>query len=318
MQCDAPEISVEDFVAKKGGEYVAEPKFDGFRLVAHLTRECVEFYTREGKRQDGKLPHVEFALMQMWPLGTILDGEIVALTQDDEGHVSNNFELVQSVMLSKPERARERIVELRAQGTPITYMVFDCLQNQDMDLRECSLKFRKGVLDTTWVLQEPDEMVLALAPLFPAKDYVLEACVEKGFEGIVIKDFDSVYASGSRGKGWYKFKPQTTVDVVVLGFTPGDGKYKDTVGAIIFGQPAPDEMVHEVLPEYAHMGCIVRGQCSGMTDAFRYALSPNDIGRTMEIKHHGLMHGGVKFRHPQFNRWRDDKPANQVHWHDKG
>jgi bifunctional non-homologous end joining protein LigD len=311
MQC-SDSVPTTDELRGSIDDYILEPKFDGFRLVAQVGIGVVDFYTREGKKQNGKLPHIEKELLELWPAGTVLDGEITAMTaEDEEGHVKMNFEYVQSVMLSLPERA----VEVQDKDRPLTYSIFDVMQVGDNDLRGETLLTRKGLLDEHHMIL--DWRHTTLAPIFPCQQYVVDACLEKGFEGCVAKKKSSLY--GYTAKGWAKIKPQKLIDAVVLGFTEGEGKYTGQIGAMIFGQPrehghASDDVVID--------GVVytVRGQCSGMTDDVRLTMTDHSsamVGTVVEIKHHGLMHGGVKFRHPQFSRFRPDKPLHEVRWHDR-
>lgn len=313
MQC---QDSVESVEALKGerNDYVLEPKYDGFRLVAQVGIGEVRLYTREGKRQDGKLPHIAEELLRHWPPGTVLDGEVTAMTADyPDGELKMNFDYVQSVMLSLPERA----VQVQEENRPLTYSVFDIMQLGDEDLRDETLLTRKGHLKEHHLVL--DWVHCSLAPTFPCEAYVHQACLDKGFEGTVAKRKDSTYV-WRNGKGWFKLKPQKLIDAVVLGFTDGEGKYAGQIGAMVFGQPVPDDIDLTKVNCEVRGDYIVRGQCSGMTDELRLDMSERReelVGHVVEIKHHGLMHGGVKFRHPQFSRWRPDKPVADVRWHDR-
>jgi len=77
MNCGA----ITDVSELKGdlSRFTMEPKFDGFRLIAHVTDEGVRFYTRAMKEQVGKLPHIAELLAKAYPAGTVIDGEIIAL-----------------------------------------------------------------------------------------------------------------------------------------------------------------------------------------------------------------------------------------------
>jgi DNA ligase-1 len=53
---------------------------------------------------------------------------------------------------------------------------------------------------------------------------VLDDALRAGHEGVVVKDANSVYAAGRRGKSWLKVKPVQTYDLVVLGAEWGHGR----------------------------------------------------------------------------------------------
>ena len=51
------------------------------------------------------------------------------------------------------------------------------------------------------------------------------AAQERGNEGLMIKDLDSAYTPGKRGKSWLKMKRElATLDVVVTAVEYGNGK----------------------------------------------------------------------------------------------
>jgi len=48
--------------------------------------------------------------------------------------------------------------------------------------------------------------------------------LDRGHEGVVVKDPDSGYTAGRRGAGWIKVKPRHTLDLVVLAAEWGSGR----------------------------------------------------------------------------------------------
>lgn len=282
--------------------FVMEPKYDGFRLIAHVGDGFVHFYTRSMKRQDGKLPHIEAQLLASFAAGTVLDGEIVALEKGDDGRVTNNFEHVQSVMLSKgDEHLRKN------EARPLSYVVFDVTFAGGIDIRSKPLSHRRALLEAKFAEQPLAHVTLT--PQWPASDSIYETLCELGFEGAVVKASGSPYINGARGKGWHKMKRQDDVDVIITGYMAGRGKFDGLVGAVKFGQPCPKT------------GEIVeRGQASGMDDAERAEMTKNAdalLGTVITVAHMGIMPGGVKMRHPQFKRFRPDKPVDEIVWHNQ-
>ncbi|NDD55388.1 hypothetical protein EBZ39_16260, partial [bacterium] len=256
MQCQDSIRSVGE-VRGAQGLYIIEPKYDGFRLVAHVKEDSVDFYTREMKLQNGKLPYVESQLLQLFPAGTVIDGEITAHYQREDGVYEMDFEHVQSVMLSLPERSVQVAKEVR----PLNYYMFDMMFLGGHDLRSEYLRDRKEKLKIMCAAIGKQDNVF-LGPFVEAKQEYHDEWYNAGFEGSVAKLLTSTYQSGSRSKGWFKIKPHKEVDVIVTGYTEGDkeGKYADTIGSITFGQPDENGDIVE------------RGQCSGMTEDVRYEV----------------------------------------------
>lgn len=310
------------------GEYVIEPKLDGFRLLAIVADGKVEFYTRSKKRQDGKLPHLEGELLN-FPEGTVFDGEIVALQQNADSTIVNDFEYVQSVMLSKPETAVRKQMDNR----PLKYIAFDMLRYGKEDIR--GKPYRDRVKAMNQVLGALDLKYAAASVSWPAEDIIHNFLVAKGFEGSIVKDVNAPYTSGARGAGWYKNKEQPTIDAVIVGYKPGNGKFLGQVGAVFFGQPyigSPLQGMTQIeetaflkkhkiaIHEIDGIRYVERGHASGMDDDERRFMTDNQdklIGTVIEAGHNGIFPNRVKMRHPQFLRFREDKPASEVVWHDR-
>lgn len=308
MQCDSladwHELREQDLE-----RYVVEPKFDGFRLVTRTHMASVDSYTRELKKQNGKLPYVDEQLLRLAPPDTVFDGEIVAYQVNATTQkVDNDFEHVQSIMLSKPDRA----VQVANETRKLNYVIFDVLVLGGEDMRNLSLWRRKEFIERMydWHFERFDDFPnIKIAKGVPGREAAVDAWVDQGYEGAIFKDQKSKYLSGGRGKGWYKYKPQSEIDVIITGYVPGEGKYVGMVGGIRFSQPDPTTG-----------NLVERGSCSGMTDEVRRDITANAdrLERTvMTIKHHGTYKSSPRVRHPQFLRLRPDKTAVNVFWHDK-
>src|SRR5215469_290549 len=75
-----------------GAGWVYELKLDGFRAQAIRDKRGVHLLSRNGKDFSCKFPRVFAALSDALPLGTALDGELVAF--DKTGHPS--FKAIQN------------------------------------------------------------------------------------------------------------------------------------------------------------------------------------------------------------------------------
>lgn len=270
-----------------GQECVLEPKYDGWRILAHITEDGVRLYTRNATDHSGKLLKIEAELAQL-PVGTWLDCEAVSL-QLEGTVVVDDWNSVQKCLGSGIEKAR-----MRAEG--ITLVAFDLIAFNGIDARSTSFRRRRSLLEG--IFEKFDFDRIMLTPQTEPTDEALAAFIAQGFEGGVVKTLDSPYASGQRGAGWTKMKPQETRDFVVTGYKPGENGFTGMVGAIEFGAYDEDGKLVEV------------GRCSGMDMATRIKITNNQadyIGTVIEVKHMGFMNEG--YRHPQFKKFRPDKPA---------
>lgn len=273
--------------------YVGEPKLDGWRLLVHRDKDGVHLYTRTAKSHDGSLPEIEAEIMDRFPAGTWLDCEAVAL-QVEDGKIVHDWNTVQSVLGSGTAKAA-------AKSGSISLMVFDLIAHGGTDARLLPLARRRELLED--IFEEGAWGRVLLVPQLQPTDAGLEALLAQGFEGMVIKDRTARYASGKRGQGWTKIKPQDTEDVVIMGFKAGENGFTGMVGAIIFGQYRDGELTE-------------RGRASGMDMRTRKAMTekPEDwIGQVVEVAHMGVMDSG-NFRHPQTKRRRTDKAPTDCTW----
>ena len=148
--------------------------------------------------------------------------------------------------------------------------------------------------------------------------------LERGGEGVIVKRKDAPY-----GAHWYKGKAEEKYDVVIWGYeNSASAKYapKGWIKGIQFGQwleisveeyrsrsaTAPTYFGPGSLRTSADGKCFVFWDCgrtSGFNEVVRDLVSKNKemfIGKAMEIKAQ-LRLPSLKFRHPRFSRWREDK-----------
>lgn len=268
-------------------KYVMEPKYDGFRLLVHvLGNGKVEFYTRTGNSQRGKLPFVEAALGHL-PADTWFDGEIIAL----DANGLPEWGKVQSKMGSTAGDPTGELV----------FIAFDLLAFGGLDVRPLPLAERRLALEAAL----PKGPHTRITPQGPATDAWHDKLVAEGYEGTIVKDPTKPYASGKRGQGWWKLKASDEMDVVIMGFKPGENSFTGLIGAIEFGQYKDGVLTH-------------RGRCSGMDMKMRKELTARAqefIGnqQVISLAYMGIMPSGSP-RHPQYKRLRIDKSAEECIW----
>jgi ATP-dependent DNA ligase len=99
------------------GDFLYEPKWDGFRAIVYRSATDLYIQSRELKPLDRYFPELHAALLQQLPKGCVLDGEIIIVT--DHG-------LDFAALQQRIHPAASRIVKL-AQDTPSSYVAFDLL-----------------------------------------------------------------------------------------------------------------------------------------------------------------------------------------------
>ena len=238
--------------AEEGLSYFAEAavedKYDGIRAQAHVSGGEVKFFSRTRDEITESFPELPDALAAL-PQDAILDGEIVAW---EPAGRARPFSVLQQRL------GRKKVSERMLREIPVAYLAFDVLYAGGELLIDRPLRERARVLDGLLAAErnvihrrvtesqrkakdlqgrlgfEPArEMATAniiRAPVFRAAspgqmEELLAAAQARGNEGLMIKDLDSTYTPGKRGKSWLKMKRElATLDVVVTAVEYGHGK----------------------------------------------------------------------------------------------
>jgi ATP-dependent DNA ligase len=273
-------------------QYLVSRKVDGWRARATSADGAVRLSTREGHAIDN-VPYIEAAVLGLVPPGTVLDGELVDLAGPRQ------LKRTGSIL---PFRGAHKPT---LDNPPITLAVFDILFDGDTDLRDTPLHERLAVLERLFGSDagrelagpliagrpEPALMLLEHRPSTPA---YAQQLIDAGEEGVVVKHRDSLYRHGPRTAGWWKFKPQETVDAECTGFEPGKS---GSAGSITF-----------------RLESGVQGSAgSGISDREWLDMTEHPeryVGRLIELAHHGEEKSGA-LRHPVYRGVRDprDKAA---------
>jgi DNA ligase-1 len=116
-------------------------------------------------------------------------------------------------------------------------------------------------------------------------------CRDKGFEGTVLKPFNYPYVQ-KRSPYWMKLKSIDSLDLKVVDYFEGTGKYRGMLGGIIVDFRGKEVRVG-----------------TGISDDQRESWWENRhklIGHTAEVLYQEITPTD-SLRHPRFLRWRHDK-----------
>ena len=174
--------------------------------------------------------------------------------------------------------------------------------------------------------EDPGTAQVIRAPVFEAHssdelEQLFTAAQERGNEGLMIKDLNSRYTPGRRGKSWLKMKRElATLDVVVTAVEYGHGKRIGVLSDYTFAVWDRERLVN------------VGKAYSGLTDAeiaemtqwflehtladqgFRREIEPKIV---LEVAFNNVMksdrhNGGYALRFPRIVRLRPDKPPKEA------
>lgn len=74
-----------------GGDWILEPKWDGYRFVAHVENGRARCWTRHGTEVTARVNVVARELVELLPDHSIVDGELVALATGARGEPGQDF-----------------------------------------------------------------------------------------------------------------------------------------------------------------------------------------------------------------------------------
>jgi bifunctional non-homologous end joining protein LigD len=306
---------VHDVPLDEGWAY--EMKWDGVRaflLVDGSVADAARVRVTNRKGGDITAGYPEFAVLgdALGPTPVLLDGEIVAI--DDNGRPS--FQLLQRRMHVRDPAALRRLT----QEVPVAFMAFDLLWRDGDLLTGLPYTERRGALQAL-------EIGGARWQVPPAStehgDAALATSRDLGLEGIVAKRLDSRYESGRRSPAWRKVKHELRQELVVGGWSPGEGWRSGGIGALLLGYYEADGTLH-------YAGKVGTGFSEQELERLEALLAPIErrespfagpgVPRTAhfveptlvaEVRFTEWTDGG-RIRHPAYLGLRDDKAARDV------
>ncbi len=198
-------------------DWLFEVKWDGYRVEAVVHGGKVDLFTRNGNDAETYFPGLLTPPTWIEAREAIVDGEVVAL----DGAGRPDFGLLQ-----------ERIGAGRAgQPVPLVYQAFDLLYLDGRSLLDVPLEQRKRLLE---LVLRPNARVQYAAHVDTEGTAFFEAARAQALEGIVAKQRRSRYEVGRRSASWLKIKVRPEQELVVGGWTPGEGTAKE-LGALVVG-----------------------------------------------------------------------------------
>lgn len=204
--------------------YLFEPKWDGVRALAVCLEGQTLLLSRNERDITKTYPELARLHQQLVATGAVVDGEIVAL---ERGRPS--FERLQS----RINLANEHDIARAVKETPVTFIAFDLLYLDRRAMVDLPLEERKQALEDLVV---PSEVVRVSSPCVEGAGIALsEAITESNLEGIVAKKLGSPYRPGKRSREWLKIKVVHEADVVVGGWSQGEGSRSGSFGSLLVG-----------------------------------------------------------------------------------
>lgn len=294
-----------------------EVKYDGARVQIHKKGSKIWIYSRRLEDVTQALPDVvESARKAIKADEAILDGESVAV--DPATRRPKPFQDI----LRRFRRKYD--VEEKVKEIPFETYIFDILYVDGRLLIDEPLSSRRKVLKKV-LTEEKDQFMIAEERLTDDLEKAMafyDQSLERGHEGVMVKNLDAKYVIGARVGYMYKVKPVAeSLDLAILGAIWGEGKRKGWLSSFYLG--ARDE-----LGEFKYVGRVATGvseeQLQELTDLLKPLIEVQEgkevrlVPRVVvevgyqEIQKSPKYNSGFALRFPRVIRLRDDKSIEEV------
>jgi len=290
-----------------------EWKWDGIRVQAIRRAGSLLLWSRGEELISDSFPELAESLAAL-PLGTVLDGEILAWDVDKP----RSFGDLQRRL------GRKKVGKKMIEEIPTHFVAYDILEQAGEDIRELTTIERRARLEAT-LLDNPLARV-SLSPLLSFASWgeltkLREGSREMRAEGCMLKAKSASYEVGRKKGQWWKWKVDPhTCDAVLIYAQRGHGRRAGLYTDYTFGVWKDTELVPVAKAysgltdeEFLEVNRFIKGNTIErfgpvvtVTPELVFELAFDDIRRSSRHK------AGLALRFPRMKRFRKDKPAKEA------
>jgi DNA ligase-1 len=302
-----------DEVLAEMGRVAVEWKFDGSRVQIHYGNGELRIYSRRLENVTNALPEIVEEVKKTVREGVILDGEVIAVKDGKPmpfQHVLRRFR-------------RKHGVSRMVEKIPLQFHAFDILY-MDGEIIDKPLVERRKILES--VISESEKVRIAKQVITAEREEIeriFSEAINAGHEGVMLKNPNSPYVPGKRGKNWLKLKSvMETLDLVVVGGEWGEGKRSHLISSYELA------CVDEITGKLLKVGKVATGftdeDLEELTEIFKQIIVLHEGKRVefqpkyifevayQEIQKSPKYESGYALRFPRFIRLRDDKDLSEA------
>jgi DNA ligase 1 len=321
-------FTAEEIISYYQKPLICEFKYDGIRAQMHKSGQQIRVFSRKLSDITNAFPELANAALDTRLLSSkslsdigdfILDGEVIAFQNGKPLH----FQELQKRIHKK------NLTEQIMAETPLVYVVFDIMYFNGGSLIKKSIKERKELLsnisfkgciiNSIYKLVNSEEDIIAM----------FEKSRDIGHEGLVLKDPDSHYHPGKRGRYWVKLKKELdTIDAVIVIAEYGHGKRAGVLSDYTFAVRDDDNDNNNSVSKLRTIGKAY----SGLTDDEIHQLTKSlksimikDEGIRLIVKPEIVLevafdsiqksnrhNSGFALRFPRIKNIREDKSVSDI------
>ena len=211
---------VDDAFKALGEKVQLENKIDGFRLQCHFNGSEVKLFTRSMENVTPQFPDVvSYVKNNIKAKDYILDAEAV-------GYNPKTKKYLPFQAISQRIKRKYDIIDM-SKKFPVELHVFDVLYCNGRNLMDESLHNRRQILEKI-INEKKKEIVLTEKLVTDNKKSAakfFDNVLKRGFEGVMVKNLESIYRPGRYVNGWMKLKNiLEPLDLVIVRADYGEGK----------------------------------------------------------------------------------------------
>ncbi len=287
---------VENPVDFSKGDWVAEPKMDGFRCLMVWENGTFIPYTSNGNRHYN-CDNIISELIASGFAGRVVDGELLA----------TDWNSTSSIVTTEAAHPKRDLLQ---------FHIFDTITLEDWVKEESStrLGISKSVISKNLLsgfqhlVEVPMKMVRSVEDVRAAA----RGFFQQGFEGAVVKDLHSFYSRNGKEDGrvewWKKAKFWKTFDYKIIAVTMSTDSEKEYNRKISLKSGVPTLLAESITLDISGTPT----NCGGLTDEWReyYTVHKDEvIGHYAEVKfqRNAAQFVSKSLRFPSHIRYRSDK-----------
>jgi ATP-dependent DNA ligase len=218
----------------RAGEWIFEPKWDGFRALVFRDGDEILIQSRDEKPLKRYFPELVETLQAQLPKRCVLDGEVVVAKDG-----ALDFDALQ--LRIHPAESR---IKLLSQQIPASIVFFDLLSDGRRDLRDQRFDKRRERLESLLASVGPPLHVTPVTTDYDMASDWFRRFEGAGLDGVVAKPVAGTYEPNKRVM--LKVKHERDCDCVVAGFRWHKKGRNTRIGSLLLGLFDDKGFLHHV------------------------------------------------------------------------
>jgi DNA ligase-1 len=305
-------FSAEEIAQYYNKPLICEFKYDGIRVQLHKFSGKVKMFSRKLEDVTNSFPEIASAVALL-PAEFILDGEVLAYRDGRPLH----FQELQ-------KRLRRKAVTDNIIGEiPIVYIPYDIMYLDGQPLIDRPLIERKELLSQIRFNEPITNLGYRVVSTAQEIACAFKESRDAGHEGLLVKELESQYHPGKRGRHWTKLKHELdSIDAVIVIAEYGHGKRAGTLSDYTFAvKDNHDGLLKTIGKAYSGL---TDTEIAKMTDKLR-SITVRDEGYRLVVRPEIVLEvafdsiqksdrhdSGFALRFPRIKYIRTDKTVSDI------